>query len=74
MAMKSYELFCLDEADNIVRAETFKARDDAEASEKAIIHCRDHAVELWADDHRVSAFRPSAHAPACLWQSAPRPN
>jgi hypothetical protein len=71
--VKKYELFCLDDNDQIVRTETFEAQDDAEASEKATGHCRDHAVELWADNYRVSAYRPSRHSPACSWSGAKRP-
>jgi hypothetical protein len=33
----------------------------------ATTHCGEHSVELWADDHRVSSFRPSVHGPACMW-------
>ena len=68
-----YELFCLDEEDNIVRSEKFEANNDVEAFESARLHCKDHSVELWAEDHRVSAFRPSAHAPACSWPGALNP-
>lgn len=68
--MKHYELFCLDDDDNIIRSEGFEAENDQDASGKATIHCGDHVVELWAENHRVSAFRPSAHAPACSRHSA----
>ena len=65
--MKHYQLFCLDDQDRIIRAEEFEAENDADAENKAVIHCGDHAVELWADTHRVSSYRPSAHGPACSW-------
>lgn len=68
MPLKRYQLFCLDELDRIIRAEDFEAEDDAEASRKATIHCGEHSVELWADHYRVSSFRPSVHAPACMWR------
>jgi hypothetical protein len=66
--MKKYQLFCLDHLDHIVRTEDFDAENDADAQEKATIHCGDHFVELWADDHRVSRYRPSVHSPACIWK------
>ena len=69
----NYELFCLDSNDKIVRSERFEAENDVDASRKATIHCGGNAVELWADDHRVSDFRPSAHAPAFSWLGAQRP-
>ena len=65
--MKNYQLFCLDDLDHIIRAEDFQAENDADASEKATIHCGEHSVELWADNYRVSSFRPSVHGPACIW-------
>jgi hypothetical protein len=68
MLMKKYELFCLDADDAIIRTEKFEAHDDLEASQRATNHCGDHAVELWAENHRVSTFRPSAHAPVCTWR------
>lgn len=63
LTVKRYQLFCLDDRDNIVRSEDFEADNDAEATAKGAIHCGEHWVELWADNHRVSRFRPSAHAP-----------
>jgi hypothetical protein len=63
--MKRCQLFCLDEQDNIIRSEEFEAEDDADTSERATMHCGEHSVELWAEDHRVSSSRPCIHAPAC---------
>jgi hypothetical protein len=63
--MKKYQLFCLDALDHIVRSEDFEAENDARALARATNHCGDHAVELWADNYRVSSFRPSIYAPAC---------
>lgn len=65
--MKNYELFCLDALDQIIRTERFDAENDRDASKKATVHCGDHFVELWANDHRVSRYRPSVHAPACTF-------
>jgi hypothetical protein len=63
--MKRYQLFCLDERDRIFRSEDFEAENDVDANEKAIVHCGEHSVELWAGNCRVSSFRPSIHGAAC---------